>query len=532
MTKAADPLDRLTPFGWRGGVAIALLLSFVSFVVVGYFTVYWRNADMDFMVIYNALAMNDGGAQAFFDHPAYLTILSVKAWFAGLHRLGLLDAWTLSAIPSAADRIGFDAAMTSAVHAGRIAALLTAAAIIVAFAFLARRLVSDWRIAMLGVAAFTFSGGVQMHLRILRSEMIAASFCILALMILIAAARRACLARPLAIGVAALLCMLGLTNKVHAILLIAAIPVLVLPFGSAASASVAFWRTPRAWAAVLIAAVAALAAAMSAWPLIAAGLDPVNTAAAGLKPLLSGRFGVYQLGLLAVIAASTMLFARLWRVSAAELLTAVLAVVAGAGLGLSALDLSYDINDVVVVLNPLEKMITYVDAPEAAGSLSGAIGLLLSGVLGVIRRYTFILQPSARPTVVLTWLIIPGIVIAIRRGERQAAIQATLLMLAAVGIDALGVRRGLKVEYFVFTDPLIIIAGMILLDRLVDLSLARFAYPIGATLLVLHVGISQAEPVKMALKRKGPEDVCEWNNYYMPRLALPWCAQPNGPPRT
>jgi hypothetical protein len=59
---------------------------------------------MDFMVIYNALAMNDGGAQVFFDHPAYLTILSVKAWFAGLHRLGLLDAWTLSAIPPASDR--------------------------------------------------------------------------------------------------------------------------------------------------------------------------------------------------------------------------------------------------------------------------------------------------------------------------------------------------------------------------------------------------------------------------------------------
>ncbi|CCD95132.1 conserved membrane hypothetical protein [Bradyrhizobium sp. ORS 375] len=529
MTEAGD---RLTPFGWRGGVAVALLLSLVSFLVAGYFTVYWRNADMDFMVIYNALAMNDGGAQVFFDHPAYLTILSVKTWFAGLHRLGLLDAWTLSAIPQGGDRAAFDAAMTSAVHAGRVAALLTATAIILAFAWAARRLVSDWRIAMLAVAAFAFSGGVQMHLRILRSEMIAASFCILALMILIAVARRASLWRPVAVGVAAMLCMLGLENKVHAILLVAAIPVLVLPFGTATSASVAFWRTSRAWMAVAVGAVAALLAASAAWPLLASGFDPANIAAAGLKPLLLGRFGVYQLVLLAVIAACMLGFALMWRVSAAETSSALLAAVAGAALGMLTLRLRYDLNDVIIVLNPLEKMITYVDAPQAAGSLGGAIGLLLSGLLGVIRRYTFVLQPSARPTVFLTWLIIPGIVLAWRRGERQVALQAALLMLAAIGIDTLGVRRGLKVEYFVFTDPLIILAGMVLLDRLANLKASRFAYPIGATLLVLHVAIGQAEPVKMALKRKGPEDVCEWNGYYLPRLALPWCAPPNTVPRT
>ncbi|WP_316163081.1 hypothetical protein [Bradyrhizobium sp. SZCCHNRI20481] len=534
ITKTSNPprdaFDRLTRFGWHGGVAVALLLSLVSFLAVGYFTVYWRNADMDFMVIYNALAINDGGAQAFFDHPAYLTILSVETWFALLHRLGLLDAWTLSAIP--ADHAAFDVAMTGAVHAGRVAALLTAAGLILAFAWLARRLVSDWRIAMLAVTAFVFSGGVQMHLRILRSEMMAASFCILALMILIVAARRASLARPLAIGLAATLCTLGLENKVHAILLIAAIPVLVLPFGTATSRSVAFWQSPRAWAAVLVAGIAALLAMSAAWPLIVAGFDPVNATAAGLKPMLLGRFGVYQLALLGLIAACMVVFAWLWRVSAAETVAALLAMVAGAAIGLLALDLSYDVNDVVVVLNPLEKMITFVDAPDAAGSLSGAIGLLLSGLFGVIRRYTFVLQTSARPTVFLTWLIIPGIVMAWRRGERQAAIQAILLMLAAIGIDTLGVRRGLKVEYFVFTDPLIIIAGMVLLDHLADLRFSRFAYPIGAALLALHVGISQAEPVKMALKRRGPEEVCAWSGHYMPRMALPWCAPPNSPPRT
>ena len=90
-----------------------------SFFLFGYALIYWRNADMDFMVVYNALVLNDGKPQRFFDHTAYISILSVQYWFRLLHGLGLLDAWTLSAIPPASDVAGFDAAMTSAVRAGR-----------------------------------------------------------------------------------------------------------------------------------------------------------------------------------------------------------------------------------------------------------------------------------------------------------------------------------------------------------------------------------------------------------------------------
>jgi len=35
-----DALDRLTRFGWGGGVTMALLLSLASFLIVGYFTIY------------------------------------------------------------------------------------------------------------------------------------------------------------------------------------------------------------------------------------------------------------------------------------------------------------------------------------------------------------------------------------------------------------------------------------------------------------------------------------------------------------
>ena len=89
---ANDAFDRLA--------AITAALA-VSFFLFGYALIYWRNADMDFMVIYNALALNDGKPQLFFDHTAYITILAVRLWYQLLHALGLLDAWSLSAIPPA-----------------------------------------------------------------------------------------------------------------------------------------------------------------------------------------------------------------------------------------------------------------------------------------------------------------------------------------------------------------------------------------------------------------------------------------------
>jgi hypothetical protein len=39
----------------------------------------------------------------------------------------------------------------------------------------------------------------------------------------------------------------------------------------------------------------------------------------------------------------------------------------------------------------------------------------------------------------------------------------------------------------------------------------------------LHIAIGQAEPVKYAFKRTGPQSICEWNGHYMPLLPLPWC---------
>jgi hypothetical protein len=525
-----DTFDRLTFLGWRNGLAAIVIGLAASFFVVGYALVYWRNADMDFMVVYNALLLNDGRPQQFVDHPAYITILSLQLWFKLLHGFGLLDAWTLSSMPPASSPTAFDAAMTSAIRAGRLLAWLTATGCVLIFAGLMRLVVRDWRVALIATFAFTFSGGVAIHARILRSELVAAFPVLAALLILIVIGRRASTARPLGMALAALLCVLGMENKVQAILLIAALPLLILPFGGAGSASVAFWRNPAsAWPATAIAALGAAVAALAALPLIGVGFDRALLDAAQFHPLFLGKFGVYQAALLMLIGACMIAYAAIWRVAAAETLASMFAVAAGALIALLALKLEFNTGDVIAVFNPLEKMLSFTDASTAdlanGASLKGIVLPLLEGIASVLARYTFVLHSSPRPTVFLIWLIVPGIALAWRRGERQTAIQAVLLLLAAIGIDALGVRRGLKSEYFVFTDPLIILAGAILLDRMRDLRFHRWAYPIAATLVGLHLVIGQAEPVKYALKRAGPEPVCEWNKYHLPLLPLPWCKQ-------
>jgi hypothetical protein len=104
-----------------------------------------------------------------------------------------------------------------------------------------------------------------------------------------------------------------------------------------------------------------------------------------------------------------------------------------------------------------------------------------------------------------------------------------MLLLAAIGIDVLDVRRGLKSEYFIFTDPLIILAAAILLDSLADLRFHKWAYPVALVLFGLHITVGQAEPIKYVFMQRGPESMCQWNQYYLPLLPLPWC--PSAPAR-
>lgn len=525
---APDALARLTRFGWRGGLALIAAGMVLSFFAFGYFVVYWRNADMDLVVVYNALLLNDGRAQNYFDHPGTLTILSLAAWYRALHAFGLIEIASFAQLPPASDVAAFESAMTALVRIGRLYSLIAGFALLSLMAFLLKRILRDWRLALLGAFALAFSGGMADHIRILRTELLSAGFVTLALLLLIRAARTPSLWRPLWIGLAALFCALGLINKVQAIVLIAALPLIVLPFGVRhAPQENTLWRTsaPHLALAALAMLVAFVCAGM-AWPLIATGLDMQTAISHGIAPVLGGRLGLYQTALALWTLMLVLAFARTWRITLTETIATLAAIVIGLSLGLMSLNIQYDINNVVAALNPLEKMWSFATYAMPAQTTPESYGVIfLRDLFGALARYTFVLHSSPRPAVFLTWLIVPGIVIAWRRGKRRLAVQCLFLFGAALCIDTMSIRRGLKLEYFVYTDPLIILAALLLLDRFTTWRQHRAAYAIGVVLIGAHVVLSQAEPVKHALARSKPEPICAWAPAYMPLMKLPFCAK-------
>src|SRR5882672_4839632 len=185
----SQPLQRLVPFTWRGELLVVCAGMLVSFLVAGFWYPYWRIADMDFWIVYNAFLLNQPLPQEYFDHPGYLTILTLGEWLRALHGLGIIKVISLAAIPPVADAEGFARAWTAATQAGRVLSLIYAMGFVLTFAYLLRALVRDWRIAAFGPFRLGFSGGMAMEMRIMRTELLAAWLFTSALLMLVIAAK-------------------------------------------------------------------------------------------------------------------------------------------------------------------------------------------------------------------------------------------------------------------------------------------------------------------------------------------------------
>lgn len=526
--------DLLLVQHWTGSVLLVLLSLVISFVLLGFFWPYWRIFDMDVFMAYEAFLANGGLTQEYFDHPGHLTIVSLAGWLRFLHSIGLVPVHALAALPPPAEAAG---AWTAAVRAGRVLSLIYATVFAGLFAILLRRLVGDWRVAALGMFALVFSGGFIDQSRIIRTELIAAACVTIALLVLlIAAATTRTAWRPALVGLSACLATLGMVNKVQIIFLICAFPLIVLPFGSRDDTPAAFWRVSRQKAALALAfSVCAGVALAAAWPLLALGLTAADTSIAPWRPFAFGKYGSYQPLIAAWILLGMTAFAWVWRCPLLETLATMAAVVAGIAIGLLPLYLHYHPQNVLVVLNPLEQLFyfaTWTD-PELArrsAPVSGRlIRSLLDGLGGVLARGTFVLHSTARPTIFLGWLVIAGIVVAVRQSERKLALQAAVLLAAAIGFDAVSTLRGLKTGYFILTDPLVIIAASLLLARLLPLRTHRWVFPLGVLLIAAHIIISHAEQVKHTFRRDVPLVFCTPHFHYTKRIeGFSFCPAPAG----
>ncbi len=534
-----QPFDRLVRFNWPGQFVVTFAGMTVSFLVAGFWYPYWRIADMDFFVVYNAFLLNAHLPQEYLAHPAYLPILLLSYWLRALHAIRLIPVDSFAAVPPIGDLRAFGAAWMPATQAGRVLSLITAMAIVAAFTYLLRALVRDWRIAGFGGFLLAFSGGMAMAMRVMRAELLAAGLFMIALVMLLVAAKRGERPwRPAIVGIAGLLITLGMQSKVQIFFLICALPILLLPFGPDATAKAdthvgLFWRSRKAWAAVAAAAVATAVAVYLAKDLLSLGFAPTDHADV---PLLS--VGVSAATYWSLVAAWLALgmaaYCLIWRIATLEALAAALAAVAGCMIGLLALYARFHPDNVVVVFHPLETMFAWGAASDprlAAGSSlfsAARVQFLLQAIAGVIARRTFFLHSSPRPTIFLEWFVIVATIIAARRRQWRLVACVAVLMLTDWGVDLLDMGRRLQQGYFLFTDPLAIIAAALLIAALKDLQQHRWTYPAGIALVVAHVVVSQAEPIKDAFRSDGPQVLCNEDYlYFYRRLGWP----PFCPPR-
>jgi hypothetical protein len=151
---------------------------------------------------------------------------------------------------------------------------------------------------------------------------------------------------------------------------------------------------------------------------------------------------------------------------------------------------------------------------------------LVEAAAGVLARVTFVLHPSTRPAIFIQWFVIVATVIAMRERKWRLVLPVAALMLSAWAIDTLDMGRGLKQEYFNFTDPLVIIAAALLLANLPVLQNHRWIYAAGVALIAVHVVMSQMEPVKRLIRHDQPEVICDFYAYAARVEKFPTCPKP------
>lgn len=523
--RSAGSLARLTPLGWRGSLVAIFGGLALSFFLFGFWNPYWRIADQDLLLIYDALLQNSGLPREVVYHPAHLSVLALSSMFRLLHDIGFLHSYSLATLPPASDAPAFDRTFTQLVHVARLISLAIVFGYLAAFGALISALTRDRRIVILGIFALAFSGGIAMSVRSVKPELLSGSLAALSLLVLLIAARSARIAaRPLLVGAAALIATLAFDNKVQAIFVVAALPVLLLPFGEISPPD-GYWRQRRSGLALAGIIAAALLAAVVAAPLVREGLFPPLASGLTIQPIF-GTVGLFQVVFAAWLCLGMLVFAGIWKVPPRETVASMAAVIGGIALGLLPLYIAHETQVVAIVINPIESLYRYVSGAPAHCSGGGCglpFELLWRSLRQMAARHTFFLHTSSRPEIFLEWAVIAATVLAYRRGERKAALQAALLIATVLGIDTLQAARELKQDYFNYTDPLIIIAAVLLLARVPALQLNRFVVPIGALLIALHIVFSQAEPIKHALLlRAGPEQDCAYLDT-LRHLKFPFC---------
>lgn len=514
--------------GWTRLLLLLLLAMAVLFVAFGFFLPYWRKADQDLALAYEAMLFNQGLPQENFDHTGHLTFLLLGSWYWLLHTVGVLPVHTIAELPPARDTLAYEAAWQHLVAAGRVFSLLLAGGFVVLFGTLVRRLFGDWRLALLASIALGFSSGIELHARMMRTELLSAALTGSACLLLLIAAqdsfeRR----RSLFLAVAALAATLAVITKVQAIIIALALPVIVLPFGRAAAADEPANGLRTGAGATMAWGVTAAVAGIPAAILYLHGYSPNLTPLFAYPHLGLLPEGSYQALFAFWVVAGILLYARIWRRRAEESLRAMFAVLTGVALGVLALLLRYNDQNLIAFTHPVEHLYFFASLRTTSLASSGQIlspTLLAQLAQGVLLTIVANINLFNRPTVLLEWFAIGGAVVMMRRGDRSLVYRVGILLAVAWAIEIVFSLRYLNNNYFPYTDPLFIIAAALVAVEFPDLWAASRAQTNLAIAVVVYCVLGSVGPIGLAFDRRGPEGACAWLPSYLKRVEpFPFC---------
>lgn len=527
MTDIAAPAPRSQALPlWALGLAWLVVLVFAEGWLFWMQLPYDQKPDQDWVLVYNALVMNAGLPQEYFDHTGYAYLLLLTGWFRLLHVAGALPVDTVTALPPTTDTAAFELAWQQATEAGRVLTLVIISGFVVAFAALVAKFVDDRRIGFLAGLALATGGGVASQVGLLRTEPLSSLCAITAILLIAIAASGGWPARRFVLlAIAAFLAVLSVLTKVSGFLPLLAAPLVAVVCGPPLPAA-----KPPGRQATFVAAGIAVLVAIPAGAIAFEGLSRVAESRFPYHPLGWGPLAWYQALVPVWIFGGVLVCARLWGGRAMDTVAACAAIVIGASLGLAVLMIRPELQNIIAATHPLEHLFVFsVWTDPSLGQqetvLAGGLLGKLSGAFGQVIGAHFA-APTSDSLFLLDWLVVLALPLAVRDRDRRWALLAGLLLLVSIALQATFLLRYGNKTYHVYSDPFTILAAAVVLARF-RWILATYAGTLLAIVCAGYIGVAGLlETVRLAnLPPDNPSEICVAHEFYLKRIDNPpFCA--------
>ena len=485
----------------------------------------YSNADPDIIYMYQALLINGGLAQEYFDHTGYIYILALSGWTQLLHALGLLGPIRLQAFTTMTPAT-FETEFHRLVEAGRYLSFGIASGFIVVLWFTVHRLSGHRVIAAVAAVLFAVSPGLITPALIVRPEMLSSLLAFAAFATLVGAAPATGWRGPALVALAAFLAMAAMMTKVQVVAVVLALPVLALAFGRHHPRPAFAWNRPNASWSVALCIFGALAFALPALTMI------FGRAAILGKP-------VYQTAIMVFVAAMVAAYARLYRIDGRTTVVAGSAVLAGWAAAQYLHLITNEILNTAAVATFIEHMTVFTasaGADQIKGGLTGNLKAVLGGSLadtlwtGVARPF----EPAtalAYPFRAVFWLSLAALIYMLRKGDRRAFFQGGMLIGLAYAIEVYSGLRGWIANYYIYATPWLIAGASVLAAPILATSSAGHPAPqerprnIAAGVVVVAMAMaiawSAGRSVQLAFATRTWQDetnICRQRDAYLHRL--------------